>query len=229
MHAQTRAAVAIVQRIGDEPRAKIGTADAHAHHIGDAGSHQRIHHRRHLRARSARLRRGVADVGDIGQIAAQRGVQRGAAFGGVDEMTVEQPAHCRREVGRFGDGEQRIQRRTIVMLPREIRVERTDAQRECVRALRVFGDQSGDRHLPQSLGMRRQRFKHGVVRVGHVGLAGAVSELPQSCQIGAASPLQTKSTSQCVGCQESSNSRLSIKRVRPSRAAISATRGPGTT
>ena len=200
MHAQTRPAFAVAQRIGDKPRAKIGTADADAHHVSRAGRDKFIDHRRHAHARGARLRRGFEYVSGHGKIAAQRGMQCGAAFGDVDDVSIEQPPERRCEIRRFGDGEQGFQRLTVVVLARETGIERTCANGECLRTSEVAGDQFGNRRMPQPFRVRLQRVESGSVVFGHDGLMGVTCAMPHLARSSARIFMQTKTASGPCDC-----------------------------
>jgi hypothetical protein len=129
--------------------------DPDADHVGDRRILQRLDEALHALERLDRL--GVCGDGHgrLRQIAAQRGMQRGAAFGRVDVLAVEQGLQAFSELGRFGEIEQCVERGAVVTLAREVRVERTDAQREPGRARRVVGDQRAQRE-PRS-GARHAR------------------------------------------------------------------------
>ena len=144
------------QRIDDQPRAEVGAANAHADDVGDRTGMQRIDHLPHARLRLDRLRTRRAGVRCSRRIATQGRVQRGAAFGRVDRLAVEQATQCACQVRALADGEQRRQCIPVVALAGEAGVQRADPQREIARARRVFGIQPGNRGAGQPPRVRVQ-------------------------------------------------------------------------
>ena len=152
MHAEPRTRQG--QRIGHQARAEIGTADADADDVGDGTRFQRVDQLAHAQLRGHRLRaRGQRERRARG-LATQRTVQGGAALGGIDDFAFQLALHCRRQVGAHGQLEQGLQCRAVVALAREVRVQRTDPQRELPCARRIGFDQAGKRSAGQPLRMR---------------------------------------------------------------------------
>jgi hypothetical protein len=144
------------QGIHDQARAQVGPADADADDVGDRRVLQRFDQDAHARERGGGF--GMGRDGDFRcrQVTAQGSVQGRATFGRVDVLAVEQGLQAFGELRRVGEIEQRVQRRAVIALAREIRVDGTDAKRELAGARRIVGDEGAQRHVAQARGMRAQ-------------------------------------------------------------------------
>ncbi len=134
--------------------------------VGDVAARQRLDQLAHVRPHHRGGAIGVLRDRGIGGIAAQRGVQRGAAFGDVDLLAAEQALERPFHVALGGQRQQRVQRGVVVFLPREVEVQRTDPFRIPRRPAGVGGEQIGNGGPAQALGV-------GVQRVESVGLCHA--------------------------------------------------------
>ncbi|MNI59996.1 hypothetical protein D3C73_1151820 [compost metagenome] len=172
MHAQA-CACDRAQRIGDQSRAQIGTADADTDHIGHAAVFQRAHQLAHALADAARGGIGLGRHRRIDHITTQRGVQRSAAFGQVDLLATEQARDGAADITFGSQRQQRLQRRGIVFLPGEVDIQRTDPQRQVLYTAGFGGEQAGNACALQALGVGMQRVE-SVVRC-HAAWVGIVS------------------------------------------------------
>ncbi|MNV40346.1 hypothetical protein D3C71_1319480 [compost metagenome] len=177
MHAEARTTDR-AQRVGHQARAQVRAADADADDIGDAGLFQRGDQRTHLRAHLRGRGKGVAGHRGTGKVAAQRGVQRGAAFGQVDRFTAEQALEAAGDIALGGQLQQRVQRSAVVFLPREVGVQRTDPQSQRSCPLRFGGEQRRDARATQALGMGVKRVESVVLcHAAWVGMLSLVWEI----------------------------------------------------
>ena len=149
------------QRVGHQPRPEVGTADADADDVGDLARLQRRDQPAHAFARLhgdpvrlARRRRRR-------QVAAQRGVQRGAPLGDVDLLAVEQAPERAGEVALPPQTEQRRPGRVVVALAGEVRVQRPDLQGVAGHPSRFALQQPGDAGALQALRVGLERVEPG--------------------------------------------------------------------
>ena len=93
-------------------------------------------------------------------------MQGGSRFGRIDVLAVELRLQAFGELRRLGEIEQGIQRRAVVALAGEVRIDRADAQREVGRPRRIVGDQRPQRDMGEPRGVRAEQVEVGRKRVG---------------------------------------------------------------
>jgi hypothetical protein len=111
-------------------------------------------------ARASRATACLAGGRGIGQVAAQGGVQRGAAFGRVDfrrRTGGKPPSHPP-----AGQREQRIERLAVIALPGEIHVQRAASQGQIGDPPRLACEQVGGAEAAQARGMGLERCESRV-------------------------------------------------------------------
>ncbi|SOO04082.1 hypothetical protein XFF7766_730028 [Xanthomonas citri pv. fuscans] len=177
MHAQARSGHR-TQGIGHQPRTQVRATDADTDYIGDLGRFQlldqRAHALAHVGSGGIRLRCHRC----VGQIAAQRGMQGRALFGDIDLLATEQALERAGKIARARDGEQRIERGAVVLLPREVEIQRTDLPGVLRRPFRLGGKQCGDGSAAQALGVGVKRVESvGVCHAACVGMLWLVWEI----------------------------------------------------
>ncbi len=244
----------IAQCVCDQPWPQVGAADADADDVGDVGGCQPVYQLRHARARDRRGGMRLTCNLRAGMVAAQGGVQCGAPFGNVDRFAVEQPLQRESDYALPGQVDQGLQRLPVIGLAREIEVQRAVRHGELAGARRVGLDQLRQRKGLQAsrVGAKRSEVvvhaTAALVRCGSEGwllLPGLTTELAahrMPARSESSSRLSLSCSSQDVcgmpierrgavparppGAARAYHSRLSIKRVRPRRAATSATLCP---
>ena len=145
------------QRIDDEPRPEIRSADADAHHIGD----RRVLQRCRPRGACARAR-PVASSCAATTTGASLNALRNAVCNAARSSVGLTRLPSNRSRTRSGNcavsasaNNASIAAR-VVTLAREVGVDRTDAEREVGGARRIAGDQRADRRVAQARGVRAQ-------------------------------------------------------------------------
>ena len=144
VHAEA-AILEIAQCVHGQARPEVAATDAHADDVGDRALGQPGVQLVHALTGFPGLGGGGAGGFTAANVAAQRAVQRRAAFGGVDDFAVEQGRQRRTEPGR---ARQRLQLRpggVIDALAREAGVDRTHPQRPGAGPRRLRGHQFGQR------------------------------------------------------------------------------------
>ena len=88
-------------------------------------------------------------------------MQRSAAFGDIELLTIEQASECGTEVAGLGQCQQRGERLPVLGLAREIEIQRALAQRKINGPARIAGNQRGKLRTLQARGAGFQHLEPG--------------------------------------------------------------------